>query len=78
MVNEYFVESVHISLQSPACYLLSRNEMKCGMQLMRARFHAAFVIPPVHHLPQLRRALCVCLFVVLISEEMIGNMCDIK
>jgi hypothetical protein len=80
LVNEFFVEPVHIALQSRACCLLSRNEMKCGMQMVRARkkLSCPSVIPPVHHLPQLRRALRVCLFVVLISEKMMGSMCDIQ
>ena len=51
LVNELFVQSVHIALQSRACYLLSRNEMRCGMQKVCARknFHAPSVISLAHH-----------------------------
>jgi hypothetical protein len=77
LVNEFFVQSVHIALQLLACYLSSRNEMKCGTQMVRARKKPSrpSVIPLVHHLPRVRPALRVYQFVVLISEDIMVSMC---
>jgi hypothetical protein len=83
-VNELFVQSMYISPQSDRIYLLSRNEMRSGMQKMRARgsLHDASVIPLVHicgsfkQVPSMfvaKRALCaVSLMIGVAKRPLIG------